>query len=90
MSPAAKHRTDPAPWLRPGQRFHQEGASSPQAGDELTIARLVEDPMGMIHAVLRDQSGREFSTYADQIRFAVEVGMLSPMDVGTSGIPRQA
>jgi hypothetical protein len=68
-------------WLRPGQRFRSaEGTSGTGVGD-LTVARIVQDRMGLTHAVLRDESGREVSTFADQIQFAIEVGMLSPLDV---------
>jgi hypothetical protein len=70
-------------WLRPGQRFRSEDRSLALGDDELTVARLVEDPMGLTHAVLRDHSGREISTYADQIQFAIEVGLLSPVGVAS-------
>ncbi len=69
-------------WLRPGQRFR-----SPDGGSEseLTVSRLVQDTMGLTHAVLRDNSGREISMFADQIQFAIEVGMLSPMETTMVG-----
>lgn len=75
-------RTSITAWLRPGQRFR-----SPDGGpdSELTVARLVQDTMGLTHAVLRDESGREFSSYADQIQFAIEVGMLSPIESAAAG-----
>lgn len=69
-------------WLRPGQRFRSvEGMPD----SELTVARIVQDPMGLTHAILRDSSGREVSTYADQIQFAIEVGMLSPLELTATG-----
>lgn len=69
-------------WLRPGQRFR---SSDGGPDSELTVARLVQDTMGLTHAVLRDGAGREISTFADQIQFAIEVGMLSPMETTVAG-----
>jgi hypothetical protein len=72
-------------WLRPGQRFRSaEGAINGTHG-ELTVTRITQDRMGLTHAILRDESGREVSTYADQIQFAIEVGMLSPLEMTTVG-----
>lgn len=68
-------------WLRPGQRFRSQDLFASSGDEELTVARIVQDPMGLTHAILRDNAGREVSTYADQIQFAIEAGMLSP--VGT-------
>jgi hypothetical protein len=42
--------------------------------------------MGLTHAVLRDETGREISTFADQIQFAIEAGMLAPVDTATAGL----
>jgi hypothetical protein len=75
-----------AGWLRPGQRFRSEEALATAGGSELTVARIVQDPMGLTHAVLRDSSGREVSTYAEQIRFAIEVGMLSPVGIEPASV----
>lgn len=72
-------------WLRPGQRFRSSEEVTPGMQGELTVARIVQDTMGLTHAVLRDETGREISTYADQIQFAIEVGMLSPLETSPAG-----
>lgn len=72
-------------WLRPGQRFRASDDVAPGMKGELTVARIVQDGMGLSHAVLRDETGREISTYADQIQFAIEVGMLSPIEIAVAG-----
>ena len=72
-------------WLRPGQKFRSTEAVAPGAKGELTVARIVQDTMGLTHAVLRDETGREISTFADQIQFAIEVGMLSPLETIIAG-----
>lgn len=73
-------------WLRPGQRFRSvEGTPGHDTGD-LTVARIMRDRMGLTHAVLRDDAGREISTFADQIQFAIEAGMLTPLDVTPAGM----
>ena len=80
---ATTYRKPPATtvaWLRPGQRFRSSEDVAPGLKGELTVARIVQDTMGLTHAVLRDESGREISTFADQIQFAIEVGMLSPVE----------
>lgn len=86
---AATFRKRPAgtiTWLRPGQRFRSSDHVAPGMEGELTVARIVQDTMGLTHAVLRDETGREISTFADQIQFAIEVGMLSPVDSATAGL----
>lgn len=85
---AATYTKPPKPttsWLRPGQRFRATDDSISGTPGDLTVARLVQDRMGLTHAILRDGSGREFSTYADQIQFAIEVGMLSPLEFAAAG-----
>lgn len=72
-------------WLRPGQRFRSADDVAPGMKGELTVARIVQDTMGLTHAVLRDETGREISTFADQIQFAIEVGMLSPVEMTLTG-----
>lgn len=67
-------------WLRPGQRLHTMNGPD-LTGDELIVARLIQDQMGLTHAILRESSsGREVRMYADQIQFAIEAGMLSPLE----------
>lgn len=85
---AMTYRKPPAAtiaWLRPGQRFRSSDEVVPGMQGELTVARIVQDAMGLTHAVLRDETGREVSTYADQIQFAIEVGMLSPLETSPVG-----
>ena len=86
---ATTYRRSPATtiaWLRPGQRFRSSDAVAPGMEGELTVARIVQDTMGLSHAVLRDETGREISTFADQIQFAIEVGMLSPIETTATGL----
>jgi hypothetical protein len=82
---ATTYKPAPAasPWLRPGLRFRSTEKTA--GSGELTVARIVQDRMGLTHAVLRDDAGREISTFADQIQFAIEVGMLSPVDAVPAG-----
>ena len=85
---AMTYRKPPAAriaWLRPGQRFRSSDEVAPGMRGELTVARIVQDTMGLTHAVLRDETGREISTFADQIQFAIEVGMLSPLETSPAG-----
>jgi hypothetical protein len=85
-SMAKTYTTSPVTrWLRPGQRFAQVSGSSLGEG-EVTVARIVQDRMGLSHAILRDSTGRETSTYADQIQFAIEAGMLSPVETIAAGL----
>lgn len=72
-------------WLRPGQRFRSTEGVINGAHGELTVTRITQDRMGLTHAILRDDSGREVSTFADQIQFAIEVGMLSPIEMTSAG-----
>jgi hypothetical protein len=83
---AMTYKTSPVTrWLRPGQRFAQVDGPLPGEG-ELTVARIVQDRMGLTHAILRDSAGREVSTYVDQIQFAIEAGMLSPVETTEAGL----
>lgn len=85
---ATMYRKPPATtiaWLRPGQRFRSSEDLATGMRGELTVARIVQDTMGLTHAVLRDETGREISTFADQIQFAIEVGMISPIETIAAG-----
>jgi hypothetical protein len=73
-------------WLRPGQRFRSAEGEPGHMTNDLTVARVIRDDMGLCHAVLRDDTGREISTFADQIQFAIEVGMLTPLDGASAGL----
>jgi hypothetical protein len=86
MTTRTKKRASAAWWLSPGQQFQVEDAPSASGTSVMTVARIVDDPFGLTRAVLRDGNGREISTYADQIQFAIEAGMMSPLDSGTTGL----
>lgn len=70
-------------WLVPGQVLR---SSDPAWFGEFTVARIVRDIHGLCHAVLHDDSGREVSTFVDQIHYSISEGMLTPMDHNASGI----
>lgn len=67
-------------WLVPGQVLR---SSDPGWMGDFTVARIVRDAHGFCHAVLHDGTGREISTYVDQIRYSIAEGMLTP--VGQDG-----
>lgn len=64
-------------WLVPGQVLR---SSDPGWIGEFTVARIVRDENGFCHAVLHDSSGREISTFVDQIQYSIAEGMLTPLD----------
>jgi hypothetical protein len=47
---------------------------------DFTVSRIVRDTLGFCHAVLHDDSGREISTFVDQIHFSIAEGMLTPLN----------
>ena len=67
-------------WLVPGQVLR---SSDPGWLGDFVVSRIVRDPLGFCHAVLHDSTGREVSTFVDQIRYSIEEGMLTP--VGNDG-----
>lgn len=73
-------------FLAVGQRFRADDIFSTGGSDELTVCRLVRDDLGLLHVVLRDDDGREISTYAEQIELAIELGALTPTIHGMSGL----
>lgn len=70
-------------WLVPGQVFR---SSDPGWLGDFTVARIVRDSYGFCHAVLHDHSGREISTFVDQIQFSIAEGMLTPISHDASRI----
>lgn len=70
-------------WLVPGQILR---SSEPGRSGDFTVSRIVRDAHGLCHAVLNDESGREISTFVDQIYFSIAVGMLTPIDHDASRI----
>lgn len=70
-------------WLVPGQVLR---SSDPSWLGEFTVARIIRDATGMCHAVLHDCSGREVSTFVEQIQFSIAEGMLTPVDHAASRI----
>ena len=70
-------------WLVPGQILR---SSDPAWLGDFTVSRIVRDTLGFCHAVLHDESGREISTFVDQIHFSIAEGMLTPLNHDASGI----
>jgi hypothetical protein len=62
-------------YLTPGQRFQ----STDGLLQDLTVARLVTDRMGLLHVTLRADDGHEISAFAEQIEVAVAEGQLTPL-----------
>lgn len=79
-------RTPASTFLTVGQRFHADDIFSTAGSHELTVHRLVRDDLGLLHIVLRDDDGREISTFVEQIELAIELGALTPIDTGISGL----
>lgn len=63
----------------PGQRFRSSDLFGERAEGELVVSRLVRDPLGLLHVVLRDQASREISAYAEQVEAAIAEGHLAPL-----------
>ena len=70
-------------WLVPGQILR---SSEPGWLGDFTVCRIVRDRHGFCHAVLHDETGREISTFVDQIQFSITEGMLTPIDFDASRI----
>ncbi len=70
-------------WLVPGQVLR---SSDPACIGDFTVCRIVRDALGFCHAVLHDDSGREISTFVDQIHFSIAEGMLTPLNPEASRI----
>jgi len=70
-------------WLVPGQILR---SSDPGWLGEFTVKRIVRDVHGMCHAVLHDNTGREVSTFVDQIQFSIAEGLLTPVSHSDSRI----
>ncbi|HWV24586.1 MAG TPA: hypothetical protein VNZ58_10390 [Thermomicrobiales bacterium] len=73
-------------YLTAGQRFHAADIFSAGGSQELTVHRLVRDEIGLLHVVLRDDDGREISTFAEQIELTIELGALVPVNYNMSGL----
>lgn len=72
-------------WLVPGQILR---STDPGWLGEFTVARIVRDVSGFCHAVLHDATGREVSTFVDQIQFSIAEGLLTPVNHEASRITR--
>jgi len=72
--------TSSSSFLSPGQKFHAHDLFASGGSQLVTVARLVQDDLGMTHVVLRDDDNREISAYAAQIEMAIELGNLQPVD----------
>ncbi len=69
-------------FLSPGQRFQSSDIFAGRNDAELVVSRLVRDPLGLLHVVLRAPDGREISAYAQQVEAAIAEGHLAP--IGTA------
>jgi hypothetical protein len=69
----------PRTFLSPGQRFQPADVFTGGDNAELVVSRLVRDPLGLLHVVLRAQDGREISAYVEQIEAAISEGHLAPI-----------
>lgn len=70
-------------WLVPGQILR---SSEPGWLGDFTVSRIVRDLQGFCHAVLNDETGREISTFVDQIHYSIAEGLLTPIDHTASKI----
>lgn len=67
-------------FLTPGQRFQSVDGLL----EDLTVARLVTDQMGLLHVTLRADDGHEISAFAEQIEVAIAEGQLTPLAIPTT------
>lgn len=67
-------------FLTPGQRFQSVDGML----QDLTVARLVTDQMGLLHVTLRADDGHEISAFAEQIEVAIAEGQLTPLVIPTT------
>jgi hypothetical protein len=82
-------RFDSGTFLAPGQKF--EPTDQPGPGDELlTVSQLVRDRLGLLHVTMHTATGREISTFAEQVEFAVAEGHLVPVGVAAEQVLGQA
>lgn len=68
-------------FLSPGQRFRSSDIFSGRNEYELVVSRVVLDPLGLLHVVLRVPGGREISAFAEQVEAAIAAGHLAPIGV---------
>lgn len=61
-------------FLAPGQRYLL--LDQPE---QVTVARLVRDSLGLLHVTLRTSTGRELSAFARQVEEAITGGNLVPL-----------
>lgn len=71
-------------FLSPGQRFQSSDILVDRDTAELVVSRLVRDPLGLLHVVLRTPDGREISAYAEQVEAAIAEGHLAPVATAES------
>jgi hypothetical protein len=85
MLSAVPPRFDSGTFLIPGQRYEPSAHFGP--GEEsLTVAQLVRDRLGLLHVTMRTPTGREISTFAEQVEFAVAEGHLVPVGVASEQV----
>jgi hypothetical protein len=73
-------------FLSPGQKYASSDLISSLGSNEVTVARLVRDRLGLMHVTLRTDDGREISAFVEQIEAAIAAGNLQPVEAGLVGV----
>ena len=68
-------------YLAPGQRYAQPGEHTWRLDQQVTIARLDQDALGVPRVTFLVPDGREVTAYAAQIEAAIADGALAPVAV---------
>ena len=79
MRTPASSPLSPATFLAPGQKYWATDLMTSPGTQEVTVVRLVRDSLGLLHATLRTDDGREISAFAEQVEAAIAEGMLRPV-----------
>ena len=66
-------------YLSPGQRFLASDLITNQGNGEVTVSRLVQDRLGLLHVTFRTDDGREISAFAEQVEYAIAEGHPQPI-----------
>ena len=71
----------PRTYLAPGQRYAQPGEHTWRLDQQVTIARLDKDALGVPRVTFLVPDGREVTAYAAQVEAAIADGALTPVVV---------
>ena len=66
-------------FLAPGQRYAQPGEHGWRLDQQVTVARLDRDNLGLPRVTFRFPDGRELTAYAAQVEAAIADGDLAPV-----------